>query len=124
MMRLGLALVVLVLSLSGAVAEAQTVFTRQGGRLVAVPLPDLPPDPTSAPVLAEGGQVRVDGLPAGAKVAVDGRAFGGPADLAGGWIVLPPGPHFIDVMLPSGQAIRFTVVTPVESSGYQVVPKP
>ena len=124
MMRLGLALIVLVLGLSCAVAEAQTVFTRHGGRLIEVPLADLPAMPTSAPVLAEGGTVRVDGLPAGAVIAVDGRALGGSADLAGGWILLAPGPHFIDVMLPSGQAIRFTVVTPVESSGYQVVPKP
>ena len=123
-MRLGLALVVLVLGLSGAVADAQTVFTRQGGRVIAVPLADLPTTPTSTPVLAEGGTVRVDGLPAGAVVAVDGRALGGPGGLAGGWIVLPPGPHFIDVTLPGGQAIRFTVVTPTESSGYQVVPKP
>jgi len=126
MMRLGLALVVLVLSLSGAMAEAQTVFTRQGGRVIAVPLADLPTTPASSstPVLAEGGSLRVDGLPAGALVAVDGRALGGPGGLAGGWIVLPPGPHFIDVTLPGGQAIRFTVVTPTESSGYQVVPKP
>ena len=124
MMRPGLALVVLVLGLSGAVADAQTVFTRQGGRVIAVPLADLPTTPTSMPVLAEGGTVRVDGLPAGAVVAVDGRALGGPGGLAGGWIVLPPGPHFIDVTLPGGQAIRFTVVTPTESSGYQVVPKP
>ena len=123
-MRLGLALVVLVLGLSGAVADAQTVFTRQGGRVIAVPLADLPTTPTSTPVLAEGGTVRVDGLPAGAQVAVDGRPLGGPGELAGGWIVLPPGPHFIDVTLPGGQAIRFTVVTPTESSGYQVVPKP
>jgi hypothetical protein len=124
MMRLGLALVVLVFGLCGTVADAQTVFTRQGGRVIAVPLADLPTTPTSTPVLAEGGTVRVDGLPAGAQVAVDGRALGGPGGLAGGWIVLPPGPHFIDVTLPGGQAIRFTVVTPTESSGYQVVPKP
>ena len=123
-MRLGLALVVVVLGLSGAVADAQTVFTRQGGRVIAVPLADLPTTPTSTPVLAEGGTVRVDGLPTGAVVAVDGRALGGPGGLAGGWIVLPPGPHFIDATLPGGQAIRFTVVTPTESSGYQVVPKP
>jgi hypothetical protein len=125
MMRLWLALVVLVLGLSCAVADAQTVFTRQGGRVIAVPLADLPTTPpSSTPVVAEGGTVRVDGLPAGALVAVDGRALGGPGGLAGGWIVLPPGPHFIDVTLPGGQAIRFTVVTPTESSGYQVVPKP
>jgi hypothetical protein len=68
--------------------------------------------------------VRVDGLPNGAMVVVDGRPLGGPAELGGGWIVLAPGPHFFEVALPGGNAIRFTVVTPVESSGYQVVPKP
>ncbi len=57
-------------------------------------------------------------------LAVDGRALGGAAEVSGGWIALPPGPHFIDVALPGGAAIRLTVVTPVESSGYQVVPKP
>jgi hypothetical protein len=113
-----------VLGVSAAVADAQTVFAPHGGRVIAVPLAGIPAAMASAPVPAEGGMVRVDGLPAGAMVAVDGRALGGAAELGGGWIVLAPGPHFIDVALPGGQAIRFTVVTPVESSGYQVVPKP
>ena len=45
-------------------------------------------------------------------------------EIGGGWISLAPGPHFIDVALPGGASLRLTVVTPVESSGYQVVPKP
>jgi hypothetical protein len=44
--------------------------------------------------------------------------------MIGGWIALPPGPHFIDVRLPGGGGVRLTVVAPAESSGYQVVPKP
>lgn len=112
------------LPISLADVEAQTVYVKQGGRVIAVPVaPVAPPvNVTAAP--GEGGLVRVDGLPAGAMLAVDGRAFGA-AELSGGWIVLPPGPHFIEVALPGGTgAIRFTVVTPTESDGYQVVPKP
>ena len=118
-------LLVVVAALPGAVADAQTVYVRQGGRVIEVPFAVGIPSssPTIAPP-AEGGLVRVDGLPAGAGVTVDGHRLGGPAELAGGWIALPPGPHFIDVALPGGTSIRLTVVTPVESSGYQVVPKP
>jgi hypothetical protein len=124
-MRMPLALLVLAAGLWTVTAEAQTVFVPHGGRVVAVPLP--PPAqgaPSSSPAPAEGGLVRVDGLPAGAMLAVDGRPFGGGADVGGAWIALPPGPHFIDVALPGAGAIRLTVVTPVETSGYQVVPKP
>ena len=77
-----------------------------------------------APATLEGAAVRVDVLPAGAVLAIDGRPVGGPADVAGQWIVLAPGPHAIDVALRDGGAIRVTVVVPVESSGYHVVPKP
>ena len=76
------------------------------------------------PPAIEAGAVRVDVLPAGAVLAIDGRPVGGPADVAGQWIVLAPGPHAIDVALRHGGAIRVTVVVPVESSGYHVVPKP
>lgn len=114
------------LPISMAEAEAQTVYVPHGGRVIAVPAPVVPapPPPVSAMAPpADGGVVRIDGLPAGAVLAVNGRALGG-AEVSGGWIVLPPGPHSIDVALPGGGAVRFTVVTPVESSGYQVVPKP
>ena len=125
-MTLMLALVAVVVSLSVVGAEAQAIYVPRGGTVIEVPLGSLPgmTTATELPVPAEGGMIRVDGLPAGAMVAVDGRALGGPADLGGGWIVLAPGPHFFDVSLPGGKAIRFTVVTPVESSGYQVVPRP
>ena len=95
------------------------------GRVIAVPVaPAVPEPPTLATPPSEGGMVRVDGLPAGAAIAVDGRPLGGAAEISGGWISLAPGPHFIDVALPGGASLRLTVVTPVESSGYQVVPKP
>jgi hypothetical protein len=121
MMRILFAMLVLAAGLQASVAEAQTVYVRQDGRLVAVPLTaDVPPAPTPS----DGGLVRIDGLPTGAMIAVDGRALGGAAEVSGGWIQLSPGPHFIDVALPGGSALRLTVVTPGESSGYQVVPKP
>ena len=125
-MTLVLALVAFVIGLSAVGAEAQTIYVPRGEHVIGVPLGALPAatGPTAVPTPAEGGLVRVDGLPAGAMVAVDGRPLGGGAELGGGWIVLAPGPHFFDVALPGGHAIRFTVVTPVESSGYQVVPKP
>lgn len=120
-----LALVAVLIGLMGVHAEAQSVYVPRGGKVVEVPLGALPVTATTQlPTPAEGGMVRVDGLPNGAMVVVDGRALGGPAELGGGWIVLAPGPHFFDVALPGGSAIRFTVVTPVETSGYQVVPKP
>lgn len=121
-----LALVAVLIGLPGVHAEAQSVYVpRRGGKVIEVPLGALPVTATThLPTPAEGGMVRVDGLPNGAMVVVDGRALGGPAELGGGWIVLAPGPHFFDVALPGGNAIRFTVVTPVETSGYQVVPKP
>ena len=111
------------LPISFADAEAQSVYVPHGRRVVEMPLAAVPPPPGSmmAPP-SDGGLVRIDGLPPGAALAVDGRLIGG-AELASGWIVLTPGPHFIDVALPGG-SIRMTVVTPVESSGYQVVPKP
>ena len=77
-----------------------------------------------APTTIEGGAVRVDALPAGAVLAIDGQLRGGPGDVAGQWIVLAPGPHAIDIALRGGGAIRVTVVVPAESSGYHVVPKP
>lgn len=124
-MKTFLALSMLVAGLSVSVAQAQTVYVPHGGRVIAIPfVAGVPAAPMSSPSPAEGGLVRVDGLPAGAMLAVDGRALGGAAEVSGGWIALPPGPHFIDVALPGGAAIRLTVVTPVESSGYQVVPKP
>jgi len=133
-MRAFVVALVVAAALSVSVAEAQTVFVPHGGRVIAVPLvggvpgaPDAPsaPAPVSAmPLPADGGLVRIDGLPKGAVLAVDGTPLGG-AEVGGAWIALPPGPHFIDVALPGGGgAIRLTVVTPVESSGYQVVPKP
>jgi len=123
-MTLLLALVALVGALTVSVADAQTVYVPQGGRLIAVPIASVPVAAASTPVPAEGGMLRVDGLPPGAAVAVDGHPLGGARELSGGWIVLVPGPHFVEVAVPGGPAIRFTVVTPVESSGYQVVPKP
>lgn len=128
-MTLVLALVALVAGLSVSVADAQTVYVPHGGRLIAVPLAGAAVAAASAPVPvpAEGGMLRVDGLPAGAAVTVDGHPLGGVKELSGGFIVLAPGPHFVEIALPGGHAIRFTVVTsvtPVESSGYQVVPKP
>lgn len=114
--------------LSAAVASAQTVYTRQGGRVVEVPIssggpvaPGVGALPAEPP--AEGGMVRIDGLPAGASLSIDGQPLGGAAEVRGGWISLAPGPHFIDVALPGGTALRLTVVTPVESSGYQVTPR-
>ena len=77
-----------------------------------------------APTTTEGGALRVDVLPTGAALAIDGRPFGGPGDPAGQWIVLPPGPHAIDIALRGGGVIRMMVVVPAESSGYHVVPKP
>ena len=102
-------------------AEAQTVYVPHGGRVVAVPIAAGAPS-EAAPT--EGGLLRIDALPKGAVLSVDGRALGGPAELSGGWIALPPGPHFLDVALPGGGAVRLTVTTPGESSGYQVVPQP
>ena len=121
-----LVLVAVLVSLLAGQAEAQKVYVSRGGKVIEVPLATMPgaADTTALPAPAEGGFVRVDGLPAGAMVTVDGRALGGAAELGGGWIVLAPGPHFFDVALPGGPAIRFTVVTPVETSGYQVVPRP
>jgi hypothetical protein len=125
MMRTCFAVLGLAAALSVSVAEAQTVYVPHGGRVLAVPLAGVAPPPVSAMMPpSDGGLVRIDGLPAGAMVAVDGRALGGAAELSGGFIVLPPGLHAIDVTLPGGGALRFTVVTPVESSGYQVVPRP
>jgi hypothetical protein len=119
-----LALVVVLIGHPVVHAEAQSVYVPRGGKVIEVPLGALPVTAgTALPAPAEGGMVRVDGLPNGAMVVVDGRPLGGPAELGGGWIVLAPGPHFFDVALPGGN-IRFTVVTPVEGSGYQVVPKP
>jgi hypothetical protein len=124
-MRTLFALLGLAAGLSVSVAEAQTVFVQHGGRVLAVPLAGVGEPPVSAMTPpSDGGLVRVDGLPAGAMVTVDGRALGGAVELSGGWIVLSPGPHAIDVTLPGGAALRLTVVTPVESSGYQVVPRP
>jgi hypothetical protein len=123
-MRLVPAMVALAVWLTVAGADAQSVYVRQGGRLIEVPLGSVPmPATAGAPVPSEGGVLRVDGLPAGAAVSVDGHALGGARELAGGWIVLAPGPHFVEIALPNASAIRFTVVTPVESSGYQVVPR-
>jgi hypothetical protein len=110
------------LPLSLAEAQAQSVYVPHGRRTVEVPLASVAPGVTlSAP--GDGGLVRIDELPAGAALAVDGQLVVGPA-LARGWITLSPGPHFIDVGLPGGGAVRLTVVTPIETSGYQVVPKP
>jgi hypothetical protein len=57
-------------------------------------------------------------------LAMDGGVLGSAKDVVGRWIALPAGPHLLDVAFPGGGAIRITVVTPVASSGYQVVPKP
>jgi len=126
-MRWVFAVIVLALGVSVSLLEAQTVFVPHGERVIAVPLvpalPGTPPPVSAMTPPAEGGLVRIDGLPAGAVLSVDGHVLGG-AEVGGGWIALPPGPHFLNVALPGGAAIRFTVVTPVESSGYQVVPKP
>ena len=124
-MILVLVLLAVLIGLPGGHADAQSVYVPRGGKVIEVPLEALPvTGATVLPAPAEGGMVRVDGLPAGAMVAVDGRPLGGPAQLGGGWIVLAPGPHFFEVSLPGGNAIRFTLVTPVDSSGYQVVPRP
>ena len=133
-MKTFLLVVGLVAGVSIAVADAQApgvVYVPHGAHVIAVPLagamagtPATPPAPLPVSAMsppAEGGLVRIDGLPQGAVLAVDGHVLG---DARGGWIVLPPGPHFLDVALPGGGAIRVTVVTPVESAGYQVVPKP
>ena len=124
-MRTALVGLILVTALTGAVAHAQTVYVPLRGRVIAVPVaPDMAEPPTVATTPSEGGMVRIDGLPTGAVLAVDGRALGAATEVSGGWISLAPGPHFIDVALPGGTSLRLTVVTPVESSGYQVVPKP
>lgn len=126
-MRMVLAILGLMAGLPIVVAEAdaQTVYVPHNGRVVAVPLP--PPAPPMGGVAAgmsEGGLFRVDGLPAGAALAIDGRVFG-TVDPSAPWIALPPGPHVIEVALPGGTGvIRFTVVAPVESDGYRVVPRP
>lgn len=135
MMRTFLAVVLLVTCVSIAVADAQApgvVYVPHGAHVIAIPLagamagapaaPPVPPPVAAMPGPAEGGLVRIDGLPPGATLAVDGYTLGG-GETRGGWIALPPGPHFLDVALPGGGAIRLTVVTPVESSGYQVVPQ-
>ena len=121
-----LVLVAVMVGLLAGRAEAQKIYVSRGGKVIEVPLATMPAAAASngLPAPAEGGLVRVDGLPTGAIVAVDGRPLGGAAELGGGWIILSPGPHFFDVALPGGHAIRFTVVTPVETSGYQVVPRP
>jgi hypothetical protein len=123
---------------TASVAAAQapwSVFVEHGGRVVAVPIgpavtavpaaPAAPPPVTPVPgVSSEWGLLRLDGLPPGAAIAIDGRPIGAFDASSATWIALPPGPHFLDVALPGGTAIRVTVVVPVESSGYQVVPKP
>lgn len=137
-MRGILAVVLLAAGVFGGVAEAQApgaVYVPYGGTVIAVPLggfvsgspgaPPVAPPVTTLPGLPpEWGLVRVDGLPPGAMLSIDGRPVGGTLEISGGWLALPPGPHLLDVTLAGGSAIRFTVVTPVESSGYQVVPKP
>jgi hypothetical protein len=107
-----------------AEVEAQTIYVPHRGSVVAVPLP--PGAPGAAPLAAgDGGVLRVDGLPAGAVLAIDGRPMGTMDPHAAAWITLPPGPHFIEVALPGGAGtIRMTVVTPAESDGYRVVPRP
>jgi hypothetical protein len=124
MTRRALAGVVAGLALGLVEAEAQTIYVPHGGRVVAVPV--APPAPTIPSMAAgEGGMLRVDGLPAGAVLAIDGRVVGHVDPGAGAWVALPPGPHVVDVALPGGAgAIRFTVVTPAESDGYRVVPRP
>src|SRR5688572_31414191 len=99
------------LPLSFADAQAQSVYVPHGGRTVELPLTSVASPLTAMVPPSDGGLVRIDGLPAGTALAVDGRLVG--AELGGGWIVLSPGPHFIDVALPGGGAIRLTVVTPV-----------
>jgi hypothetical protein len=132
-MRSILAAVVLAAGVSGGAAEAQgpgTVFVPRRGAVIAVPLgstaPAPPPVPSGISMLpsSEGGVIRIDGLPPGAVLAVDGQPVGGAAEVVGGWIALTPGPHLLEVALPGGGAVRLTVITPVESSGYQVVPRP
>jgi hypothetical protein len=121
---LGLLGVVAGLAVGLAQVEAQTIYVPHAGRVVAVPVaPAAPTIPSMA--TGEGGMLRVDGLPAGAVLAIDGRVLGPVDPGAGAWVALPPGPHFVDVALPGGAgAIRFTVVTPAESEGYRVVPRP
>jgi hypothetical protein len=87
-------------------------------------VPGVPSAPTVTVSPGAGGLFRIDGLPAGAMLVIDGRPAGGGTDVGGQWISLAPGPHVLDVTLPGGVAMRLTVVTPVESSGYQVVPRP
>ena len=124
-MRMVLAVLGLLAGLPISFAEAQTVYVPHHGRTVAVPVvPAVPALPHGAVSPGEGGLMRVDGLPAGAMLAIDGEPFGGGAAVGGAWITLPPGSHFIDVALPGGGSIRLTVVTPVDKSGYHVVPKP
>ena len=113
------------LPIVSADADAQTVYVPHNGRVVAVPLPPSTPVGGGVPAgTSEGGFLRVDGLPSGSALAIDGR-FIGTVDPSAGWIALPPGPHFIEVALPGAAGvIRFTVVTPAESDGYRVVPRP
>lgn len=116
--------VLLAVCVGSGVAEAQpTIYVPHGRAIVALPAPDDPPT-TDAQSLSEGGLVRIDGLPPGAVLAVDGSALGGAKDVVGRWIELPAGPHMLEVALPGSGAIRVMVVTPDARSGYQVVPKP
>lgn len=126
-MRMVLAVLGLMAGLPIPIADAQGVYVPHQGRVVAVPVvPGVAAVATPGLTLSpgDGGLLRIDGLPAGAMLAVDGRPLGGGTDVGGAWIELAPGPHVIDVSLPGGGALRLTVVTPAERSGYQVVPKP
>ncbi len=116
--------VLLAVGVPSGVADAQpTIYVPHGGAIVALPAPSGSPI-MDAPSSTEGGLARIDGLPSGAVLAMDGGVLGSAKDVVGRWIALPTGPHLLDVALPGGGTIRITVVTPVASGGYQVVPKP
>jgi hypothetical protein len=116
--------VLLAVGVPSGLADAQpTIYVPHGRAIVALPAPGGLPN-LDALSSAEGVLVRIDGLPSGAVLAVDGGALGGAKDVVGRWIALPAGPHLLDVALPGGGAIRITVVTPAASSGYEVVPRP
>jgi len=113
-------LVVLALA-AWTAAHAHVVYAPHGPHVVAVPLAPVAPEPTAAPA-GEPTAIRVDALPEGAHLLVDGRrvpAAGG----AGALLLLAPGPHRVDVVLADGRAIQLTVVVPAESAGYQVIPR-
>ncbi|HYE91913.1 MAG TPA: hypothetical protein VEA38_12870 [Terriglobales bacterium] len=113
-------LVVLALA-AWTAAHAQVVYVPHGPNVVAVPIAPGAPEPSAAPA-GEPTAIRVDALPEGAHLLVDGQRVQAVRG-AGALLVLAPGPHRVDVVLADGRAIQLTIVVPTESSGYQVIPR-